>query len=66
MFTKEYWYLCSQRKNFRENPTYVWKISREIERNQEDLIETLNGIKITISNHSACNMCNEFTHYRNI
>ena len=41
-----------QRKNFLGNLTYVSRIRENNERNQEDLIETLNFIKKTIPKYS--------------
>ena len=49
-----------QRKNFLINLNYVWKIPRESERNQEDLIETLNGIKKIIPKYLTRAMHKEF------
>lgn len=42
-----------QRKNFLVNLTYVWRVPKENEGNQEHLIETLNGIKKTITKDST-------------
>ena len=49
-----------QRKNFLGNLTFVWRLPSNNERNQENLIETLNSIKKTIPIYSTRAMRKDF------